>query len=70
MANTRPMYSRPTEGSTGWITISNAPAIEAVAIEMAKAVRLILIGSAAMSCSASWSCDTAMIARPVKVRDR
>jgi len=33
--------------------MSSAPAIEAVAIEMAKAVRLILIGSAAMSCSAS-----------------
>ena len=53
MANTRPMYSRPTDGSTGWITIRSAPAIDAVAIEMAKAVRLILIGSAAMSCSAS-----------------
>ncbi len=26
MANTRPMYSRPTEGSTGWMMIRNAPA--------------------------------------------
>ena len=42
----------------------------AVAIEIAKAMRLILIGSAAISRSASWSCDTAMMARPVKVRDR
>src|SRR5882762_3553291 len=25
IANTRPIYSRPTEGSTGWMMISNAP---------------------------------------------
>ena len=42
--------------------------MEAVAIESAKATRLILTGSAAMSCSANWSCETAMMARPVKVR--
>src|SRR4029078_5214025 len=53
IANTRPMYSRPTEGSTGWMMIKNAPAIEAVAMEMANAMRLILIGSAAMSWSAT-----------------
>src|SRR5258708_22351909 len=28
MAKTRPIYSRPTEGSTGWMMISSAPAIE------------------------------------------
>src|SRR5262249_32387567 len=70
MANTRPMYSRPTEGSTGWITMRNAPASEAVAIEMANAMRLIRIGSAAIRRSASWSCATAMMARPTKVRVR
>ncbi len=46
IANTRPIYSRPTEGSTGWMMISSAPAIEAVAIEMPKAMRLMRIGSA------------------------
>ena len=39
IANTRPMYSRPTEGSTGWMMIKNAPASDAVAIEIANAVR-------------------------------
>ena len=29
IANTRPIYSRPTDGSTGWMTISSAPAIDA-----------------------------------------
>ncbi len=54
IAKTRPIYSRPTEGSTGWMMMSNAPAIAAVAIEMPKAMRLMRIGSAAISCSASW----------------
>ncbi len=40
IANTRPIYSRPTDGSTGWMMISSAPAIDAVAIEMPKAMRL------------------------------
>ena len=70
IANTRPMYSRPIDGSTGWMMIRNAPASEAVAIEIAKAMRLIRIGSAAINRRASWSCDTAMMARPVKVRAR
>ena len=48
--------------------MSRAPAIEAVAIEMPKAMRLMRIGSAAISCSASWSCETAMMARPRNVR--
>jgi len=39
MAKTRPIYSRPIEGSTGWMTMSSAPAIDAVAIEIAKAMR-------------------------------
>ncbi len=50
--------------------ISSAPAIDAVAIEMPKAMRLMRVGEAAISCRASWSCATAEIARPVKVRDR
>ncbi len=44
IANTRPMYSRPTEGSTGWMMMRNAPASAAVAIEIANAMRLILTG--------------------------
>ena len=44
IANTRPIYSRPTDGSTGWMTISSAPAIDAVAIEIANAMRLIRVG--------------------------
>ena len=39
----------------------------AVAIEMPKAMRLMRVGEAPMSCSASWSCATAEIARPMKV---
>ena len=70
IANTRPMYSRPTEGSTGWMMIRNAPAMAAVAIEMPNATRLILIGFAAIRLSACWSCATAMMARPMKVRER
>ena len=50
MANTRPIYSRPTDGSTGWMMISSAPAIAQVAIEMANAVRLMRVGDAAISC--------------------
>ena len=64
------MYSRPIDGSTGWIMMRNAPASEQVAIEIANAMRLILIGSAAISRSACWSCATAMMARPRKVRPR
>src|SRR5262249_39120676 len=70
IANTRPIYSRPIEGSTGWITMSSAPAIDAVAIESAKAVRLMRVGEAAINRSASWSCATAMMARPRKGPER
>ena len=28
MANTRPIYSRPTDGSTGWMMMRKAPASE------------------------------------------
>jgi hypothetical protein len=58
------------EGSIGWITISTAPAMEAVAIDRPKAIRLIRDGSAAISRSASGSCATACTARPMKVRER
>ena len=34
IAKTRPIYSRPTEGSTGWMMMRKAPATPAVAIEM------------------------------------
>ncbi len=44
MAKMRPMYSRPTDGSTGWMMIRKAPASAAVAIEMPKAMRLMRIG--------------------------
>ena len=44
-ANTRPMYSRPIDGCTGRMTIRNAPATPAVAIESAKANSLIRTGS-------------------------
>jgi hypothetical protein len=47
--------------------ISNAPATAVVAIEMPKAMRLMRVGEAPMSRSASWSCATAEIARPMKV---
>ncbi len=70
MAKTRPIYSRPIDGSTGPMMIRKAPAIAAVAMEMPKAMRLIFTGSTAISRSASWSCDTAMMARPRNVRDR
>ena len=42
----------------------------AVAIEMPKAMRLMRTGFAAISASAPWSWDTAMMARPMKVRER
>jgi hypothetical protein len=42
--------------------ISRAPATDAVAIEMPKAIRLIRLGLAAISCNASRSCETARIA--------
>jgi len=42
----------------------------AVAIEIANAMRLMRTGEAAMSASATWSCATAMMARPMKVRLR
>ena len=45
-----------------------APASDAVAIEMPNAMRLMRIGSTAKSLSASWSCATAMMARPTKLR--
>jgi len=48
----------------------NEPATAQVAIEMPKAICLILIGLAAISCSATRSCDTARIARPMKLRLR
>src|SRR6516225_12480294 len=70
IANTRPMYSRPTDGSTGWMMIRNAPASDAVAIEIANAVRLMWVGLAAMSRKANWSWATAMMARPMNVRDK
>ena len=70
MAKMRPIYSRPIDGSTGWMMIRQAPASEAVAIDRPKAMRLILVGLAAISRSASWSCATAWMARPMKVRDR
>ena len=50
--------------------IRKAPASDAVAIDMPKAMRLIRVGSTAISRSASGSCDTAMTARPMKLRDR
>src|SRR4029078_6155244 len=46
IANTRPIYSRPTEGSTGWMMISNAPATAVGAIEMPKAMALIRVREA------------------------
>ena len=53
IANTRPIYSRPTDGSTGWMMIRSAPATDVVAIEMPKAMRLIAVGDAPISRSAS-----------------
>src|ERR1700732_5125194 len=46
MEKIRPIYSRPIEGSTGWMMIRQAPAGEAVAIDRPKAMRLILVGLA------------------------
>ena len=70
IANTRPMYRRFIDGSTGPITIKSAPATDAVAIESPKASCLIPTGSAPIRRSAKRSCESARIARPVKVRDR
>ncbi len=50
--------------------ISSAPARLAAAMPMPNAMVLIRTGSIAMSCSADWSCDTAIMARPVNVRER
>src|SRR5205823_14670288 len=66
-ANTRPMYSRPMAGCTGWMTIRNAPATPAVAIASANASRSTRVGLTAIRRSASWSCATANTARPKKV---
>ena len=52
MAKMRPIYSRPIDGSTGWMMIRQAPARDAVAIDRPKAMRLILVGLAAISRSA------------------
>jgi len=49
------MYSRPIDGSTGWMMIRKTPATAAVAIEMPKAMRLIATGLTAISRSASSS---------------
>ena len=57
-------------GSTGPMMISSAPASAQVAVAMPKAQRLMRTGSAPISRSAPSSCATALIARPVKVRDR
>ena len=50
--------------------INSAPATEAVAIERPKAMRLMRLGLAAISCRASLSCETARMARPMKVRPK
>src|ERR1700724_2072911 len=47
--------------------IKRAPATDAVAIEKPKAIRLTRLGLTAISCNASLSCDTARMARPIKV---
>ena len=46
------------------------PAIAAVAIDSAKATRFTLVGLIAIRRKAWLSCDTARMARPMKVRDR
>src|SRR5207247_2396493 len=69
-AKTRPMYSRPIAGCTGWITMRKEPATAAVAIESAKASSLTRTGFTPIRRSASWSCATASTARPKKVRVR
>src|SRR5437899_1329619 len=50
--------------------MSKAPAIPSTAVAMPNAHCLIRIGLAPISRSASWSCPTARIARPMHVRDR
>ena len=52
-ANTSPMYSRPIEGYTGCITIRNAPATPAVAIDSANAYSFTRTGLIAIRRSAS-----------------
>lgn len=64
------MYSRPSDGWTGWMTTSSAPAMPAVAMEIPKASSFTRTGSMPMSCKASWSWPTASTARPKKVRER
>src|SRR5439155_9662903 len=66
-ANTKPMYSRPRAGCTGWMTIRNAPATPAVAIESANASPFTRVGLTPIRRSASWSCATANTARPKNV---
>src|SRR4029450_13513446 len=44
MANTRPIYSRPTDGSTGWMMMRKAPAKAAVAIGKPEGMRLVGVG--------------------------
>ncbi len=68
--NVRPMYRRPSPGSTGPTMISSAPASAQVPVAMPNAHCLMRMGSAPISASAVWSCATALMARPVKVRDR
>ena len=50
--------------------MSSAPAIPSTAVAMPNAHCLIRTGLAPISRSASWSCATARIARPMKVFDR
>ena len=50
--------------------MSRAPAIPSTAVAMPNAHCLIRTGLAPISRSASWSCATARIARPMNVRDR
>ena len=57
IANTRPIYSRPTDGSTGWMMISSAPATAVVAMEMPNAMRLIRIGEAPIKRNESVTSD-------------
>ena len=68
--NVRPMYSRPRPGSTGCTMMSSAPASAQVPVAMPNAHCFTRTGSAPINASAVWSCATALIARPVKVRER
>ena len=70
MAKTRPIYSRPMEGSIGTMIMSSAPARLAVAIPTPKAMVLIWIGFAPMRRSARLSWETPMMALPQKVLAR